>query len=151
LDEAPRQEELRGERRHREIEALDAQRRQAKQNADRRREEARRDHPDDDVDAGEIGRELVAGIGPHPHEGAGAERQESRIAGEQIEADRGERKNQKRNHHCLNQEAAAEIRDDNRGDEDDDGDADAVLPQREHRKVRGVGRLVLASLAVKHD
>ncbi len=146
----PRQEELRGERRHRQIEALDAQRRQAEHDADGGREKARGDDPDEDVHAGEIGGELVAGVGADPHEGAGAERQQPGIAGQQVEPDRGQREHQKRDHHRLQQECAAEDRHDHRGDEQDDGDADPILQDREHRHVGGVVGLELSGLAIEH-
>ena len=52
-------------------------------------------------DAGEERRELVAGVGADPHEGAGAERQQPGIAGEDVEPDRGQREDQERDHHGL--------------------------------------------------
>ncbi len=78
-------------------------------------------------------RQLVAGIGADPHEGAGAEREQAGIAGEEVEPDRGEREDQERDHHRLQQEAVAEIGNDDEGDEQDGRHPDAVLAQREHR------------------
>ena len=93
--------------------------------------------------------QLVAGIGPDAHEGAGAEREQARIAGEDVEADGGEREDQERDHHRLEQEAVAE-EGEGIGGEDDDGEPDPVLAQREHRHVGGVAGLELAGLAVEH-
>ena len=64
--------------------------------------------------------------------------------------DRGEREDKKRDHHRLEQKAAAEIRDDHGGDEQDDAKPDAILQQRHHRHVGRVVGLELAGLAVKH-
>ena len=64
--------------------------------------------PDDHVHARKRRHQLVAGIGAHAHEGAGAEREQARIAGEDVEADGGEREDQERDHHRLEQEAVAE-------------------------------------------
>ena len=51
------------------------------------------------------GRQLVAGVGADAHEGAGAEREQAGIAGEDVEPDRREREDQERDHHRLEQEA----------------------------------------------
>ena len=83
---------------------------------------------------GKTRRQLVAGIGADPHEGAGAEREQAGIAGEDVEPDRRQREDQERDHHRLEQEARC------RGRRRDDRrrammtrEPDAVLPQREHR------------------
>ena len=82
---------------------------------------------------------------------AGAEREQAGIAGQQVEPDRREREHQERDHHGVEQEVAADQRDD---DEARSArmtrDADPVLQDRKHRHVGGVARLVLAGLAVEH-
>ena len=83
-------------------------------------------------------RQLQAGVGADPHEAAGAERQQPGIAGEQIEPDRGERKDQKRDHHRIEQKVVARERNDHERDQQNDRDADPVLQDREHRHVGGV-------------
>ena len=69
--------------------------------------------------------ELVAGIGADPHEGAGAERQQPGIAGQEIEPDRRQREDQERDHHRVEQELVAGQRDDDEGDEEDQREADS--------------------------
>ena len=150
-DEAPLEEELRRQRRHREVEALDAQRRQAEHDADRGREQARGQDQQQDVGARQQGGELVAGVGTRPHEGAGAEREEAGVAGQQVEADGGERPDQERDHDRVGQEVAAEERDGDQRQEEEDGEPDPVLAQREDRRVGGVAGAVLAGLAVEHQ
>ena len=105
-DEAPLEEELRGERRHREIEALDAERRKAEDDADSRREEPRYENEEQKVRIGEDGRELVAGIGADPHERACPERKLTGIAGEEVEPDRRHREDQERDHDRVEEEVA---------------------------------------------
>src|SRR5262245_43971312 len=149
-DEAPFEKELCRERRDREIKTFDAQRGQPEHDADGGREEAGRDHPDEDVDVGKDRGQLVAGISPHPHERAGAKGEQTRVAGEQIKADRRQRENEEWRHHCVDQEVVAHEGNDDKGYEEDDENADAILQNREYRLVRGVTGLELAGLAVKH-
>jgi hypothetical protein len=149
--EAPLQEELRRQRRDGEVEALDAQARQAEKHADRARHEAGGENPDQNIDAGEEGGQLVAGIRPDPHERRRSQRQQPGVAGEDIEADRGERKDQHRDQHRVEQELIARQGDDHKRDEQDQGEADPVLADRKERHIGGVTRLELANLAIEHS
>src|SRR3712207_1521155 len=102
-----------------------------------------------DVHLREGGREFVAGIRADPHEAARAERQEARIAGEEIEADGDEREDQERDEDGLKQEIVAE-KGQRIGERDDGADADAILTQRKDRHIGGVAYLVLPGLAIEH-
>ena len=148
--EAPFEKELRRQRRHRQIEPLDAQAGQAEHDADKRRDQPAHDDPDDDVHLREHRLELVAGIGPHAHECAGSKRQEARISRQQVEPDRAQRENQERDHHGVQEKLVAERGDDHEGDEEDKCQAVAVLADREDRHVGRIGRLVLTGFAIEH-
>src|SRR5450631_4007069 len=149
-DEAPRQEKLRRQRRHRQIEAFDAQAGHAENDAGRCSQKAGADDQYDDIDAGEKGRELVASERAYAHETAGAERQQARVAGEQIEPDRGERIDQHRNENGVDHEGGSHERHQNESHGQDQDDADLVLPDRKQRLIRLIARLVLAGFAIKH-
>ena len=148
--EQPDQEELRRERRDGEIEALDAQRRQAEGDADGGREEARQRDRHDQVHLGKDRDQLVAGIGADTHEGAGAERQLAGIAGQDVEAERRQRIDQHRDQQRPEDELAGRQRKDDEGEQQDDAEQPGVLPDREQRVVGGVGGLELAGGAVEH-
>ena len=86
--EQPVDEELRGQRRDREVEALDAQARHAEQHADaaahqRRRAAARTQQ----VMPGDAHAEVVGGVGADRHERAGAERDLAAVADQDVEPD----------------------------------------------------------------
>ena len=109
--ERPFEEELRRQRRDREIEALDAQRRQAEQDADQHRHHAAEQEHQDDVGLRQPQREIVGGIGADRHEPAGAERHLAAIAGQDVESDRREREDQHRDQHLGVEVLAGEQRD----------------------------------------
>jgi CRISPR/Cas system CMR subunit Cmr4 (Cas7 group RAMP superfamily) len=56
--------------------------------------------------SGKRDRQLVAGIGADAHEGAGAERHQAGIAGQDVEPDRRQREHQERDHHGSDEEVA---------------------------------------------
>ena len=149
-DERPFEKELRGQRGNREIEALDAERRQAEQDAHSGSHQARQREDHKDVEPGNPDRNVVGGIGTHTHEAAGAERNLTGITGEQVQADRRE---------CVDQEwrqdrpqpiVVAGKRDRHEGDQQNDDEPDAILQDREYRLIRGVAGLELADLAIQH-
>ena len=134
----------------REVEPLDAQAGQPEQHADRRREEPGHDDPHDDADAREQRGELVARVGADPHEPRGAERQQTRVPDEDVQPDRRQRVDQERDHHHVDEEAAAKQRHAHERDEQQDRDPDPVLPQREHRHVGRIPGLELTRFPVEH-
>ena len=153
-DEHPVEEELRGKRRDREIEPLDAQARHAEQDADERRHQpAEQDAPEHrqrrNVDGENLqrnhdaGAELVGAVGADRHERAAAERELAAIAGEDVQADRGERQDQERNEDGAQQIFAAqrpdlervEHRDADEREDQQGPERDAILANREDRHV----------------
>ena len=96
LVEEPDQEELGGERGDGEVEALDAEARDAEHDADEGRDEPREQEHDRDVEPRERGAELERGVRADRHEAAGAERELPRIAGEEVQPERGQRVDEER-------------------------------------------------------
>jgi hypothetical protein len=82
----PIEEELRRQRRNRQIEAFDPQRRQTEQDADNGGAQARQQQRHQQIDLRDAGHEIVSGVGPHRHEAAGAERNLPAIADEDVQA-----------------------------------------------------------------
>ena len=83
---SPVEEELRGERGHREVEALDAQARDAEEHAHQRRARARQQEDHEQVQVRDAHREVVRGVGPHRHEAAGAQRDLAAVAHQDVQA-----------------------------------------------------------------
>src|SRR6185369_589353 len=94
--------------------------------------------------------EVVRRERPESHERGRAQRELTRVAGENVEADGGERKNQERNQDAGDDVRGRDKRNDDERGEDDERDRDLVLQNREDRGVRLVGRLELAGFTVKH-
>ncbi len=148
--EQPHQEELRGQRGDGQVEALDAQAGDAEDHADGGREHAGEQEHHDDVELRERRHQLVGGVGPDGHEPAGAERQLSGVAGEQVEADRGEREDDRRDQDRLQPVLVGRDGHDREGGHGQRDDEPAILRDREDRLVGGVAGLELAGLAVDH-
>ena len=68
------------------------------------------------LSSGKIADQLVAGIGADAHERAGAERELPGIAGEDVEAERGQRIDQHRDQQRLEGEFAGGEREDDEGE-----------------------------------
>ena len=114
------------------------------------RKEAREEDRDHRIEVGEDGDQLVAGIGADAHERAGAERELPGIAGEDVEAERGQRIDQHRDEQRLEGELAGGQREDTKAKTQDDAEQPGILPDREQRVVGGIGRLELAGGAIEH-
>ena len=148
--EDPDQEELRGEGRHGEVEALDPEAGETEQHADERGDETGGDKDDDDVEPGKRGRQLVGRKGADRHKAAGAERHLPGIAGQQIEPERRQRVDEERDHDRQEPVFRAYRRDHQIGDGERRECQPAVLADRKDRLVGGVAGLELADLAVDH-
>ena len=86
--EQPVDEELRGQRRHREVEALDAQARDAEEHADDRRDTRRRAAATTSgLSCRHAHHEVVGRVGADRHEAAGAERDLAAVADQDVQAD----------------------------------------------------------------
>jgi len=149
--EQPDKEELRRERRDREIKTLDAQRGQAEDDPDARREEARQRDRDHEVHARKDGRQLVAGIGADAHEGRRAERQLPGIAGKKVQPKCRQRIDQNRDEQRLEDELVGAERQDHPCEKQDHAKQDRVLPHGKQREIRFVAGLELAGRPVKHS
>ena len=105
------------------------------------------------------GPQLVGRIGADGHERAAAERDLAAIADENVYADCGEREDQEGQQNGPQQIVAGERpnvesrqqRHPNEGDPEQDGERNTILADREDRHILRVGRLELASLAIKHN
>ena len=148
--EQPEQEELRGQGGDGEIEALDAQAGQPEHDSDEGGDHTRDEEAQDGRNFRNSEHEVVAGVGADRHETAGAERDLSGVAGEQVQAERGqpehEELGQDRPHQVLR---AGERGNDEREDQQRNHEP-VVLADGEDRLVAGVGGLELACFAVKH-
>jgi len=170
-DEHPIEEELGRQRRHCQVQALDAQARDAEQDADDGRYQAAeqdrgqdRERRNGDGEAEPVERqvharaELVGAIGADRHEGAAAERDLPAIPHQDIHADGPERQDQERDQDGAQQVLGAERPDvqdiEQRHEQKDDRqqqpERNAVLADREHRHVGGIAGLELAGFAIEH-
>ncbi len=148
--EEPAEEELCGKRGDGEIQPLDPQARQSEQHADGGGEEAGQQDVNEDGDLGKDRRQLVAAISAHPHERAGAERQLPAIAGQNVQPDRRQRKDQERDHDRVDEPVGRQQRHADDGDGQDQPQPDPVLQDRKDGLVGLVGRLELTCFAVEH-
>jgi hypothetical protein len=104
----------------------------------------------DDVDLRQPQREIVGGVGADRHEAAGAERELTAIAGEDVEPDRGDRENEHRDQHLGIKILAGEQRHPKKRERDQDDDGPAILRDRKDRLVGVVRGLELADFAIEH-
>jgi hypothetical protein len=148
--EDPGQKELRGERRHREVEPLDPQARQAERDPDQRGDQPGQDQADGQRQFRNAQHEVVRGVGAHGHEPAGAQRQLTGVAREEIEAEGRQREHQELGQDRPEDVLVAEDRNDHKGDEQQGREPVLVLNDREDFLIGGIGRLELAGFAVDH-
>jgi hypothetical protein len=146
----PQHEELAGERRDRQVEALDAQRRQAEGDADRRRAEPGQREGDQRGQPRRPQLEVVRHERAHRHERRRAERELPGVAGEDVEPECSEREDQERRQDGRQPVLVGEQRHRDEGDREQDRHRDPVLPDRKHLLVGGVGGLELAGFAIDH-
>ncbi len=157
-DEQPVEEELRCQRRHRQVQALDAQARDAEQDADQRRHAAAEQDRDQQRQPRYPQREVIGSVGADRHERTSAERDLAAVADQNVEADRRQRQDQVRDQQRLVDVVVAERadleqgqqRNADKGEQQDCIKSDPVLADREDRHVGGVGGLELTVLAVEH-
>ena len=150
LVEHPDEEELRRQGRDREIEALDAQRGDAEQDADHGRAQAGQQKDQDDVQLGKGGGQLVGEEGAAGHEAAGAEAELPAIARQQVEPDRRHREDEEGDQDGVQHVGAGHQRDHDHGKRQDEDHPELVLQDGEDRLVGAVARLELSGFAVKH-
>ena len=148
--EQPEQEELRGQRGDREIEALDAQARQPEQDPDQRGEQTRDKEARDERDLGKAQDQVVAGVGAHRHEPSGAERDLTGIAGEQVQPEGGQPEHEELGEDRPHQILGSGERGDDERESDKPDHEPVVLADGEDRLVARVRGLVLACFAVEH-
>ena len=148
--EQPEQEELRGERGDREVEPLDAQARQPEQDSDQRSEQARDDEARDQGDLGQAQDQVVAGVGAYRHESAGAQRDLSGIAGEQVQPQRGQPEHEELGQDRTHQVLRSGERGDDACERHEPDHEPVVLANSEDRLVARVRGLELACFAIEH-
>src|SRR3989454_2275171 len=148
--EEPDEEELRGEGRDGEVEALDAEARDAEQQPDGGRDDAREHEDDDDVELRERRRQLERRVGADRHEAAGAERELSGVPRQQVEPDGGQRVDQERDQYRLEPVLAGGERRHHEGRDHSGRDEHTVLDDREDRLVTRVRRFELSGLPIDH-
>ena len=150
LVEEPDEEKLGRQRRHRQVEALDPEAGHAEHKAHEGGDETREEEDDDDVEPGKAGGELEGRVRPDGHEPARAEGHLPRVPGEEVQPDRRQRVDEKRDQHRLQ---PVLVRGERRHQErrgDHDHDEDPVLHDREYGLVAGVGALELPRFPVNH-
>ena len=149
--EQPNKKELRSQRCNRQIEPLDAQTWDTKDDANAGAEKARHQDRKDRVHLREDRHHLVASIGAHAHKCAGAKAQLTGKAGEDVKPHRGQRVDQDRDKQRLEGEFRCSQRKNHPTEQQDNAKQDGVLPNREKRLVRRVTRLELARRAIEHQ
>ena len=147
---APVGEELRGQRRDGQVEALDAQRGNAEDDANHRRRQSAEQERDEERHAVDANHEVVGRVGADGHEGAGAERDLAAVADQDVEPEGGEREDQERDQDRPERVLVGDERHGDEGDDEQQADRDPVLQDREDLLVGAVARLELAVLAVQH-
>jgi hypothetical protein len=146
----PDEEELGGQRGDGEIEALDAQARDAEDEADQRRDHAGQHEDNDDVEPRERGGQLERRVATDGHEPARAQRQLPRIACEQIQPDRRHRVDQERNQHRLQPVLVRDQWDGHERGHDRQRHQPLVLDDRKDRLITRIRRFKLPSLPIDH-
>ncbi len=129
----PVDEELRGQRGHRQVQAADAQAGDAEQHARHRGAQAAADQRQQQRHAVDAHLQVVGRIRAHRHEGAGAQRDLAAVADQDVEPDGGQREDQERNDDGAERVVAGQQR---HGDERDGGERQqgpAVLRDGEQR------------------
>ena len=151
LGQRPDHEELRGERGHREIEALDAQTRQSEYDADEGGAHAGQHEGDENRHPRHAQHEVVRGERADRHERRRAERELARVAGQDVEPHRRQREDQERDQDPGQPVLIREERHDDESDDEQRGDRDPVLADRKDLLVLGVRGLELSGFAVQHQ
>jgi hypothetical protein len=94
--------------------------------------------------------EVVGAVRADRHEGAGAQRDLAAVADQDVHAQRRQRHDQEGDQDGAEHVVAGEHRHQEEGDEEQRGDAPAVLQDREDLQVAAVAGLELAVFAVEH-
>ena len=150
LGQRPHHEELRRQGRHRQIEALDAQAGQAEHDTHQRRHDPGEHEAHQDGHARNTQHEIVGGERSHRHERRRTKGQLPGITGEDVEAQRRQRKNEKRDQNRAQPVLVADDGHDQKGEQQDESDPDAVLADRKDLLVGGVRVLELPGVAIEH-
>jgi hypothetical protein len=133
-----------------EVEALDAQRRDAEQHADGHRHDAAEQEDQDEVGFRHAQQQIVGCVRADRHEAAGAERKLPAIAGQDVEPDRGERQDQHRDQHLGVEVLVGEKRHRQEAERDQANHEPPILRDREDRLIGLVGGLELSGFAIEH-
>ena len=148
--EGPVDEELRRQRRHREIEPADAQAGDSEHHADHGGKTPAEQNLDQQRQPGKAHAEIPRRIGAHRHEGTRAQRNLSAVPDQDVQADRGQRQDEERRQDRLEKIVARDQRHDHEGHQQQQPDENAILPDREDLLVRTVRCLELSVFTIKH-
>ncbi len=143
-------EELRGQRRHRQVEPADAQARYAEEHAEHRGAEPASQQCEQQRHALDAHLQVVGRIGAHRHEGARAQRDLPAVAHQDVEPDCRERQDQEGHRDGAEEIVAAHERHADEGHCQQGEQGPAVLGDGEQRQVGLVAGLELAVFAVEH-
>src|SRR5690606_7670052 len=143
-------EELGGERGHRQVEPLDAQARDAEDQARQHRGEPADDHRHHQRRAGQPNDDVVGDVGAGRHEGGRAERDLAAVAHQQVEAERGERQDDEGDQQREVDVVGREQRNQHEGHHEQAEHGPPVLQDREDLLVRPVAGLELSVFAIEH-
>src|SRR5262249_19940343 len=105
---------------------------------------------EEDRHSGNAQHEVVRRERADRHERRRPKRHLARVSGEDVETERSERKDQERDQDRRKEIRRRGERNDDECERDDDRDADAILPDWEDRRIRGIRRFELAGFAVEH-
>jgi hypothetical protein len=148
--EHPVAEELRRQRRHGQVQALDAQARQAEQDAEHRGTEPAEDDRRDQRHARHADKEVEGAVRADRHEGARAQRDLAAVADQDIHSEGRQRHDQERDQDGAKEIVGCQGRDEHESASQQHQHEDAVLQDREDLLVGPVAGLELAVFAVKH-
>eukprot|EP01022_Parablepharisma_sp_SALTPOND_P036534 TRINITY_DN997_c0_g4_i1.p1 TRINITY_DN997_c0_g4~~TRINITY_DN997_c0_g4_i1.p1 ORF type:complete len:1552 (+),score=442.93 TRINITY_DN997_c0_g4_i1:2334-6989(+) len=150
LGQRPHHEELRGQRRHGQVEALDTQRRQPEQHTHQGCAAAREQQRGHDGDALDTQLEVVGRISAHGHEGGRAQRELAGVAGQHVQAQCGQGKHQERHQDGREPVFVAKQGHAQEGEGHEQREDDPVLADREDLAVGQVSGLELSGFTVQH-
>ena len=147
----PHHEKLRCQCRRGQIEAAHTQRRQSENNAQRRSAQTTHDKREQQRDARYAQHEIVGGECTDGHESRRAQRQLTRIAGQYVQAERGQRKNQEGDQDRRKQIGRGDQWHDKKCQCKQERDTNAVLTDGKNLPVGFVSGFELSCFTVQHE
>ena len=148
--EHPVDEELRRQRRHAQVQALDLQRRQAEHGADERSDETGEHQHDDEIELRKMHHQVVGRIGPDRHERGVAQRNLAAITDQEVEPDGGQRDDEEGDQDGAEHIVRRHIRYDEEGECNQSEDEPAILPDAQDLLIFPIAGLELAVFAIEH-